>query len=219
MPPTAARRESMARQKKTLETKLRDLESELYLVRRDLEGLPKDGAHLKSLSTQLRALLCFSSGTEGLLWRLADELKVADHVVLHLPGRVDLDHPLIKGKGLIICVAPNQRPGPHVDPRLPPAATYSFRQVIKTDESIWASGKSYTHETLIKVIAQQIGTAHESDDIEIGLATMEGILIQGLQPYVKILILDAELTLEVGERVLAAAEARGLFRRKRPPGN
>ena len=94
MPSTAARRESMSRQKKSLETKLRDLESELYLVRRDLEGLPQDTAHLKSLSTQLRALLCFSSGTEGLLWRLAEELNVADHVVLHLPGRVNPDHPL-----------------------------------------------------------------------------------------------------------------------------
>jgi hypothetical protein len=72
---------------------------------------------------------------------------------------------------------------------------------------------------LIKVIAQQIGTAHESDDIEIGLATMEAILIQGVQPYVRILILDAELTLEVGDRVLAAAEARGLFRPKRAAGN
>jgi hypothetical protein len=216
---SVARRESVTRQKKSLETKLRDLESELYLVRRDLEGLPKDLAHLKSLSTQLRALLCLSSGTEGLLWRLAEELNVADHVVLHVPGRVNPDHPLIKGKGLIILVVPNQRPGPHVDPQLPPAATYSFRQVIKEDEAVWASGKSYTHEMLIKVIAQQIGTAHESDDIEIGLATMEAILIQGVQPYVRILILDAELTLEVGDRVLAAAEARGLFRPKRAAGN
>jgi hypothetical protein len=85
-PSTVARRESMTRQKKSLETKLRDLESELYLVRRDLEGLAQDSAPFKSLATQLRALVCLSSGTEGLLWRLADELKVPDHVSCTLQG-------------------------------------------------------------------------------------------------------------------------------------
>jgi hypothetical protein len=119
----------------------------------------------------------------------------------------------------VFFVVPIQRPGPHVDPKFPAAATHSFRTVIKVAEAVVAAGKTYTHELLIKAIAQQLGTAHESEDVEIGLATMEAIFINGVNPFVPVLILDAELVLEVGERVLAAAEARGLFRRKRPPEN
>ncbi len=123
---------------KSTERKLADLEDHLYLVRVNLQGLVADLAHVKSLAAELRTLLCLSSGTEGLLWRLADELVVSDDVVLHVAGRVDPDHPL--AKGLRFAVAFVQRPGPRADPKLPPAQPWSLREFIKTAQAVWGTG-------------------------------------------------------------------------------
>jgi hypothetical protein len=59
---------------KTLEQKLADLDAHLFLLREHRSGLRESVAHLKDISAELRALICFSSNREGLLWRLADEL-------------------------------------------------------------------------------------------------------------------------------------------------
>lgn len=199
---------------KPLGRNLAEIEDHLYLVRVHLRGLATDLAHIKALATELRALVCLSSGTEGLLWRLIDNLGVSDEVTLHLAGSVNPDHPL--ARSLKFAVAFIQRPGPHSDPKLPPAHVYSLRDVIKGAEAVWVLGmKGYTHESLIKVIAQQAGSAHEAEGVEPGLSALEDILINGIHPYVPILVTDAELTLEVGERVLEAAEKAGKYRRRR----
>jgi hypothetical protein len=196
---------------------LADLEDHLYLLRGHLRGLKDDPAHIKALAAELRTLVCRSSGTEGLLWRLVDHYGVSDAVHLHVAGRVNPDHPL--ARGLSFFVALIQRPTAALEPKLP-SAIHSFKAIIKECEAVWTLGmKSYTHAQLIKAVAEEVGSAHEDEGIEPGLSAIENILINGVAPYVPILAVNAELTLEVGERVLEHADAVGGYRRRRfsPP--
>lgn len=203
---------SKDRNAKSIEQKLLDLDAHMYLLRQHLHKLRDSKSHLKVIAAELRTLVCKSSGTEGLLWRLADELKVDDLVALHLPGKLKQDHPLVRG--LEFMIVPIFRAGKG-DPRLIPG-NYSFRAVIKDAEALVALGKPLTHEYLIKAVAQQMGTAHEDDGLEPALAQLSAIFVNGVEPYLGVLAMDAELTLEVGERVLAVAESRSLLH-SRPP--
>jgi hypothetical protein len=59
-----------------------------------------------------------------------------------------------------------------------------------------------------------MGSSHEDDDIELSLATLNQMLINGTQPYIPILVTDSQLVLQVGERVLNAAEGSPGYSRK-----
>lgn len=98
------------------------------------------------------------------------------------------------------------------DPALVPGS-YSLEEVIKEGEALVAVGKPLTHEYLIKAVAQQMGSAHEDEGLEPALIQLSGIFLNGVESYIGVLATDAELTLEVGERVLEAAEQRTNFRR------
>ena len=187
-----------------------DLDDHLYLLRQDLVGLQRDDAHLKSLAAELRVLVCLSHRTEGLLWRMVDHVGASDAVDLQLAGNVDVNHPLTTGLSLAFVPIHRAGLGP---PELPPAS-YSLKNVIKCCEAIFVTGKGITHEYLIKAIAQQIGSAHEDDAIEVPLATLKAMFINGTQPYIHILTLVSELALQVGERVITAAERKLHFKRK-----
>jgi len=194
---------------KPIEKLLLALDDHMYLLRLHLQKLREDKSHLKVIAAELRTLVCNSSGTEGLLWRLTDKFRVADLVAIHLPGKLKQDHPL--ARGLEIAIVPISRAGKG-DPRLVPG-NYSLRYVIEEAEALVAVGKPVTHEYLIKAVAQQMGTAHEDDGLEPALAQLSTILFNGMEPYLGVLAMDAELALEVGERVLEAAESRNQLRR------
>ncbi len=200
---------------KTIKRKLLDLNSHIFLLRENLYKINESEAYLKALSAELRVLICFSSGTEGFLWRMVDEFKVPDNVYLHLAGKVDLDHLL--AKGLEFALIPMQHGGLG-DPRLAPDY-YSLREVIKKHEAVFISGRYLTHEYLIKAIAQQMGSAHEDDGLEIVLADISKIFANGSEPYKKILAIDAELTIQIAERVFNEAEKRVGFLRKQHSQN
>ena len=200
---------------KTLHGKLSDLDNHLFLLRDHLHRLNEGEAHFKSISGGLRVLLCFSSGTEGLLWRLVDELQISDKIYLHVARSVNTSHPL--AQGLHFSIVPIQRGGLG-HPQLPPSH-YSFREIIKQYDGVFISGQGYTHEYIIKAIAQQMGTAHEDDAIEEPLADLKQILINGIPPYVRLLATDAELALQIGERVLDKAEAEFSYQRQPRPSN
>jgi hypothetical protein len=195
---------------KTVQQKIADLDDHLYLLRQHLNLLKDDEAHLKAISAELRVLVCFSSGTEGLLWRLVDELGVSDALYLHVAGNVNKNHPLAKGLNFVF--VPIERGG-QGDPALQPAY-YSFRSIIKECEAVFVSGKGITHEYLIKAIAQQMGSAHEDDGLEPSLVDLGNIFLNGIQPYVPILAKDAEFILEIGERILQKAEKVLNFKKK-----
>jgi len=195
---------------KTIEQKLSDLDAHLFLLRENWHGLKENASYLKTVSAELRTLVCISGPTEGLLWRLLDELGVDDTIFLHVPGKLKRDHPL--AKGLRFAVVPIHRGGKG-DPQLPPRH-HSLKYVIKKCEALIVSGNPLTHEYLIKAIAQQMGTAHEDDGLEPALVYLKSIFINGSEPFVPVLATDAELTLEIGERILEHAEKNIGFKRQ-----
>ena len=196
---------------KTLKKKLTDLEDHLFLLHDALSKLVSgQTAFFKSLASELRVLVCFSSGTEGLLWRLIEELKVPDPVHVHLAGNLKRDHPLVKD--LKLAFVPVFRAGLG-DPRLPPAL-YSLKNIIKNCEALYISGRGITHEVLIKSVAQQMGSAHEDEGVESHLVELSDVLFSDQQPFVQVLTLDASLVLEVGDRVLNHAQDTVSYQRK-----
>ncbi len=202
------------RPKKTLARKLRDLEDHLHFLNESLAKLVSgDEAYLKPLAAELRVLACKSSGTDGLLWRILDELKIHDAVHVHLAGNLDRDHPL--AKGLQFVFAPVSLAGSG-DPRLPPGQ-YSLRGIIKDCEALVVSGTGYTHENLIRAVAEQMGSAHEDDGAASHLIELSGTVVSNRPALVTIMASDSELILEVGERALSAAAARGDFARQTRP--
>lgn len=194
---------------KSLSRKLQDLDEHLYLLRKNLHELRGEPAHLKVIAAELRTLVCMSSGTDGLLWRLARELTVSDGVELHLAGSVDPNHPL--AQDLHFAVVPIARAGDG-DPRLP-VECYSLEKVIKEAEAVFIEGHSLTHERLIKAIAEQMGTAHEDEGLEPSLVALGGIFVNEQESYIPVLGIDADLTLQIGERVLDHAARQSLYER------
>jgi hypothetical protein len=197
---------------------LQALDDHQYILRNELYGLRQDRAHIKTLASELRTLVCISSGTEGLLWRLADDLKVSDAIELQVAASVNRDHPLNRGRS--IWQLPFSRPG-QGPPGTPPAC-YRLRDVIKTCEAIYVAqvhDRVFTHELLIKAIAEQMGGAHEDPGLEHALVALKGFLVNNTELYFKVLAFDAELTLQIIERVLDCAEQLQIFRRARRPAD
>jgi hypothetical protein len=59
-----------------------------------------------------------------------------------------------------------------------------------------------------------MGSAHEDEGLEPALVQLNSMFINGIEPYVPVLATNAELALEVGERVLSAAEDQSIFKRQ-----
>ena len=196
---------------KTLMQKLSDLEEHLFLLHYHLTHIEEREAHTKGLVAELRVLVCFSSGTEGLLWRLTDELGISDVLYLHHLGRVDTEHPLARNLDFVL--RPPLARGGQGDPQIPPNY-WSLRSIIEKEEAVFVLGEGLTHEYLIKAVAQQMGSAHEDEGLEPSLVELQQIFVNGVQPYVPILKADADLTLELGTRVLDIAERERGFVRK-----
>lgn len=203
------------RPRKTLARKLRDLDDHLHFLKESLLKLAAgDVAYFKPMATELRVLVCKSSGTEGLLWRLAEELNLSDAVHVHLAGNLDREHPLAQGLQFIFAPV---LPAGKGDPRLVPGH-YSLRAIIKECEALVVSGKGYSHESLIRAVAEQMGSAHEDDGAAPHLIELSSTLISNRPALVGVLSSDAELVFEVGERALSEADGRHEFARtKRAP--
>ncbi|MBW2037845.1 MAG: hypothetical protein JRI41_10275, partial [Deltaproteobacteria bacterium] len=194
---------------KTIKRHLYDLDHHLFILRKLFHKLNEGEARLKVLAAELRILLCKSSGTDGLLWRLVEKLKVNDQIDVQTFKGVNTDHP--QARGLHFALIPFFKSG--FGPPEIPSAKISFEEIIKTFEAVFIGGKGLTHEYLIKAIAQQMGSAHEDEGLEPSLVQLNQIFINGVQPYIPILASDAEFTLEIGERILEKAEQTTGFKR------
>jgi hypothetical protein len=199
---------------KTQNRKLSDLDDHLYFLKEALAKLAAgDEAYLKSLAAELRVLVCEASRTEGLLWRIIDELHVHDAVHVHLAGDLDREHPL--ARGMQFCFYRIFRAG-HGNPSLVPA-NYSLKGIIKEHEALVVLGTGYTHEKLIRAVAEQMGSAHEDEGAEPHLVELSSTIISSRPILITLLVFDAELVLEVGERALADAVQKVNFVRKIRP--
>ena len=190
------------RTSKSLAQNIKDLDDNLFLIRRQLEGLRADPAFFKVLVAALRTFICMSSQTEGLLWRLADNLNVSDRMSIHGVGGVKQDHLL--ARGLRLAVLPVARLGE--GPSDMPTIDVSLRQFIKTCDGVFFAGKGITWEQMIKIWAQQMGLSHESEDVDPELIALHQFPIS-VQALKQALVTITEFAIEVGERVLACAEA------------
>ena len=197
---------------KSLNDKLSELEDHVLLTTQALTGLNSEqsAAHLRHLAAELRVLVCTSHGTEGLLWRLADEMNVSDAVVLHEIGNIDRENPL--AQALRFAFAPLCTPG-QGDPRLA-IENYSLKEIIKRHEAVFVAGQGMTHDKIIRWVSQQMGSAHADDHIDTALAELNSIMLDNIQPFVQILYCDGLLTVEVAERVLAESASRGAYCRR-----
>ena len=194
---------------KSLDRQFTDLDHHLYILRDQLHALTEGEARLKVLAAELRVLICRSSGTDGLIWRLCRTLDVDDRICVQGVGAVKKDHPL--ATGLQFSFVPIQRAG-YGPPELP-AQEVSFERIVLDHEAVFVGGEGLTHDYLIKAVAQQMGSAHEDEGLEIPIYQLEQVFINGVYSYVPILAQDAEFALEVGERVLEKAESTRGFQR------
>jgi hypothetical protein len=173
-----------------------------------------DDTYLKPLAAELRVLACKSSGTEGLLWRILDEFKMDDVVHVHLACNLNRDH--ILARDIQFSFVPVARAGKG-DPGLP-VRQWSLRGIIKECEAVVVAAEGYTHESLIRAVAEQMGSAHEDDGAAPYLVELARTVVANKPMLVRVLSLDADLVLEVGERTLAQLErVEGLVRRTRAP--
>lgn len=190
------------RPKKTLDRQLHDLEDHLYFLKESLAKLTSgDDGYLKLLAAELRVLVCDSSQTDGLLWRILDEYQIQDAVHVHLAGNLNREHPL--SRGITFIFAP-VLPAGQGDPQLVPDY-YSLKHIIKECEALVITEIGYTHEKLIRQVAQQMGSAHEDDGADSHLIELSATLLSNQSTLNKVLMLDANLVLEVGERAIAWA--------------
>jgi hypothetical protein len=194
--------------------KLWDLDDHLYFLKETLAKLVAgDEAYLKPLAAELRVLVCEASRTEGLLWRIIDELQVPDTVHVHLPCDLNREHPLAQGVQFIFYrISHGNSGGPGSVP-----ADYSLKEIIKECEALVVLETGYSHEKLIRAVAEQMGSAHEDEGVERHLVELSSIIVANRPVLVTLLMRDAELVLEVGERVLAHAAQTGDFVRKIRP--
>jgi hypothetical protein len=200
-----------SRAKKTVLQKIADLESHLFLLRKHLTGLGEDSSHLKAIAAELRLLICRSGRrqTDGLLFRIANDLQVSDSVFLQVAGRVNPDHPL--ARSMQFAFVPIRRAG-QGDPRIS-AEHHSLREVVETYEAAFLRGKSLTFNYLIRAVAEQMGSAHEDEDLDFEILDLSQISLDGTNPYQMALSTVADLVLEVGERVMQKAEAELGYKR------
>lgn len=170
--------------------------------------------YLKPLAAELRVLVCKSSGTEGLLWRILAELNMEDDINVHPPGKLNREHPLTKS--IHIAFYPIAYAG-QGDPQIP-AERWSLKEIIKECEALVVSGKSYTHESLIGSVAAQMGSAHEDDGVEPHLIELTRTVLANHSMLIRVLGSDADLVLQLGERTLVRLEREaGLVRRRYEP--
>jgi hypothetical protein len=149
---------------------------------------------------------------------VADELNVSDVIELQVAKSMNRDHPL--NRSLAIWSLPFRRLGE--GPPGPPPGPYRLRDVIKGCEAIYIAqipDQVFTHELLIKAIAQQMGSAHEAEGLDYSLVQLNKFLFNHTELYFRVLAFDAELTLQIGERVLDHAEQHNDFSRERRPAD
>ncbi|WNB75302.1 YecA family protein [Methylomonas koyamae] len=202
------------RPKKTLERRLKDLDFHLYSLKESLSKIASgDDEYLKVLAGELRVLVCYSSGTEGLLWRIIDEQQNHDAINVHLAGNLNIDLPVLED---LQAHFKNLVRAEYFCPELA-HGYYSLKDIIKNHDAAVVSGKGYTHQDLILDVAQQMGIGHEDDGIEPHLIELSETHVANQSVLFNVLMRDADLVLEVGERVIARAVQEQNFNRKKRP--
>ncbi|MFM2011910.1 MAG: hypothetical protein RLZZ396_694 [Planctomycetota bacterium] len=189
---------------------LQALDDHMVILRAAVLRSLEEPSFIKTVASELRVLVCYSSGTEGLLWRICETMQISDLVDVVDPGEIDPDHPL--SNGLELQFSPIRR-----NSEIEPGETVSLKEIIKTSRAIFvASIKSerITHENLIRLVSEQIGGAHEDEKVSPELEKLRSFLLNGRYLFNNVLLTDAELVLQVAERVIRNAEKTIHYKRR-----
>lgn len=195
---------------KTIDQQVLELEYHAHEVRRCLGTLRHSVDNIRTLATELRVLLCLSSGTDGLLWRVLARLNISDSVAIHVPMKINESHPF-SSRMAFFC-APLVRANIWTSP--PPKANISFRQVIKEHVFAFAGGIRFTHEELIRKVAEQTGSGHESEDVEVAIVELFDTVIGDVQVPVHAICTYAWLAVELSERAIEHFAKNNEFKRR-----
>jgi len=196
---------------KTLHQELNALEDHAEIVRDALLSLRRgSGGRIRLIATELRNLVCYSSGVDGLAWRLLRRFGVSDEVELFGPQNTGSSN--VPASGQLVF---DYQPILISQPQGFAATSYSrsLEILIKQDQAVSVRGQSITYERLIKSIAEQMGTGHEPPGIERQLADINSILMDNEHVYFPIFQALGYLTLHVVERILQAAARSDQYRR------
>ena len=172
-----------------------------------------DAAYTKKISNTLRLLVCVSDKTEGLLWRIAEAIGANDSIELQASRGINKDNPLVDSLGFVLI--PFCRPGKAPIPF--PAIDLSLKTFIKEFEALYFNKRSYTHEQLIKLISQQMGSSHEAEGVDPLLIDLSGISFSQRPALVEFLLAHASFALDVGEKILEFARSKTGFQRRTRP--
>lgn len=190
---------------------LNALEDHLATLASMLIGLQSgDAAYVKDIATKLRLLICGSSGQQGFLWDLMEEVGGSD-VLQMRHGKIDLSNPLTRGMAVFDTYRFVNAQGTPF-----PLENVSLREHVADHEVAFVEGVSLTCKDLIKEMAEHSGTAHETPGVSRQMAKANAFRIGDVQPYIPMIDRVARWTLAVGESVLESAViTKGHVRRRK----
>lgn len=184
------------------------LDDHVELLRAALVGLRiTDRAYLKVIAAELRVLICRSSGSEGLLTRLIQRWNVNDAVEAFCSSAIGLPR-IMSPLG----------PTLSINVFTPGAGRRVSLNTLLAAEACWFEGTAFTFEQLIKLIAEQVGTAHEDKAIHPVIASLFDQIPRDSTNVCQLFDFLSEMTLQIAERVFAAAAEISGFRRSARPG-
>lgn len=193
---------------KELHHKLVELEDALADLAFDLHQIHDgDETKLRKIADELRGLILFSSGTDGLLIRMLEHFGIDDSIMAS--GALAGDSfPADQGAVAVYRTATETGERKRV----------SFKKAVRTETLAVAAGNAVTADRLIKAVAQKIGKAHYDDKVGDELAALAQVRTNGFTPLVSIFQEIAHHTVELGNRVLNCAHGAG-YTRRRPVQN
>ena len=183
---------------------LNALEEHLFTLVQSLIGLHTgDAAYVKDISTKLRLLISGSSGQQGFLWEVAAKVRADDKFQIRYPGKLDRNNPQTDDTLIF---------GKFGDPV--PRRLISLQHHLMKHEAIFVGGHGWSFSQVIKELAEQSGTAHETPGVSIEMARANSTQIGHVHPFIPIVDRIARWTLEFGEIVIQQAIIDGYKRQR-----
>ncbi len=179
------------------------LDEHLYLLRQAYRRVVEDAAHATTIGGELRTLVCYVSGQDGLLWRVANTVGVSDAVrVAYAPPPIDPAGP--RGCGLGWSSGSLRWPW-QGSPRSR-VIEPSLRRLVREAPAYSHERGVLTFEEIIRSVAGSLGV-HESPNIDQHLQTFRSLHIGGLDATRTPMTTLAPFVLAVGARVARSAAA------------
>lgn len=180
------------------------LNQQLIELESELSKVVSSELSLKLVVTILRNLICDQkkrSGRQiGLLWRVTKKLKISNMVT------VDDSYMIPKLGGIVnspkIYIFPLKMPSPEFRIK----SRHCLHEITQNWHAIYILGKKITYQKLIKDLSQQMGIAHENDEIDEYLFLLDKTRLHNYPIYAYAIYSMAKFVLKLGKKVIKFAE-------------